>query len=74
MIIDIKVVPGGCHDKIFGVKFETVKLIGGSWFFAAMSGLDDFKVALYVCPNHADDGIYSDHGYLETSEIPLGPP
>ncbi len=24
----------------------------------------DFKVAQYVCPNHTDDGIYSDHGYL----------
>ncbi len=28
--------------------------------------LDDFKLALYVCPNHTDDGIYSDHGYLDT--------
>ncbi len=37
-------------------------------------GLDDFEVALCVCPNHTDDGIYSDHGYLDTLEIPLGPP
>ncbi len=36
--------------------------------FAAMS-----KVALYVCPSHTDDGIYSDHDYLETLEIPLAP-
>ena len=36
--------------------------------------LDDFKVALYVCQNHADDEIYSDHGYLDTLEIPLAPP
>ncbi len=27
--LSFKVVPGGCHDKIFGVKFETVKMIGG---------------------------------------------
>ena len=27
--LTLKVVPGGRHDKIFGVKFETVKLIGG---------------------------------------------
>ncbi len=48
--------------------------------FAAMSGLkvscglDDFKVALYLCPNHTDHSIYSDHGYLDTLEIPLAPP
>ena len=78
-------VPGGCHDKIFGVKFETVKLIGGRLLFAVMSGpngrvwkvsygLDYLKVALCVCLNHTDGGIYSDHGYLETLEIPGGPP
>ena len=38
------------------------------------NGLDDFEAALYVYPNHTDGGIYSDHGYLETLEIPLGPP
>ena len=38
------------------------------------NGLDDFKVALYICPNHIDDGIYSDHGYLDTLDNPLGPP
>ena len=32
-----------------------------------------FKAALYACPNHTDDGIHSDHGYLETWEIPGGP-
>ncbi len=32
------------------------------------------KAALYVYPNRTDDGIYSDHGYLDTLEIPLGPP
>ena len=37
-------------------------------------GLYDFKVALYVCQNHTDNGIYSDHVYLQTLEIPLGPP
>ncbi len=30
------------------------------------NGLNDFKVALYVYPIHTDDGIYSDHGYLDT--------
>ncbi len=38
------------------------------------NGLDDFKAALYVDPNRTDDGIYSDHGYLDILEIPLGPP
>ena len=28
----------------------------------------------YVYPNRTDDGIHSDHGYLHTLEIPLGPP
>ncbi len=78
-------VPGGSQGYIFKVKVETVKLIGGRRYLAAMSGLngrvysnsnglDDFKVALYVCQNHTDDGIYSDHGYLDIMEIPLGPP
>ncbi len=31
-------------------------------------------MALYACPNHTDDDIHSDHGYLETWEIPGGPP
>ena len=35
------------------------------------NGLDDFKVALYVCPNHMDDDIHSDHCYLDTLGIPL---
>ncbi len=34
----------------------------------------DFKAALYVYPNRTDDVIYSDHGYLDTLEIPLVPP
>ena len=38
------------------------------------NGLADFKVALYVCPNRTDDGIYSDHAYLDTLEITLEPP
>ncbi len=32
------------------------------------------KAALYACQNHTDDDIHSDHGYLETWEIPGGPP
>ena len=32
------------------------------------------KDALYVCPNHTDYGIYSDNGYLDILDNPLGPP
>ena len=32
------------------------------------------KAATYACPNHTDDGIYSDHGYLDTLDNLLGPP
>ncbi len=35
-----KVVPGGCHRYFFGVKLKTVKLIGGTRFLAARSGLN----------------------------------
>ncbi len=35
------------------------------------NGLDDFKVAVYVCPNHTDNDIHSDHSYLYTLRIPL---
>ncbi len=82
-----KVVPGGCHRYFFGVKVKTVKLIGGTRFLAARSGLnvrtysksisnglDDLKAAIYACQNHTDDGIYLDYGYLDTLDNPLGPP
>ena len=36
----VKEVPGGCHGCYFGVKVETVKLIGGILTFAAISGLN----------------------------------
>ncbi len=52
--------------------------MGGRWFFPAMSGLNgrvyDFKVTLHVCTTYTDDGIYSDHGYLDAMEILLVPP
>ncbi len=32
------------------------------------NGLDDFKVALYISPNHADIGIHPDNSYLNTLE------
>ncbi len=71
-LFNIKVVPGGCHRYFFvGVKANTVTLIGGTRFLAARSGLN---VRTYVCPNHTDDGIHSDHGYLDTCDNPLGPP
>ncbi len=34
------------------------------------NGLDDLKVVLYVCPNHTDDDIHSDHSYSDTLGIP----
>ncbi len=37
-------------------------------------GLDDVKAAIYACPNNTDDGMHSDHGYLDTCNNPLGPP
>ncbi len=36
--------------------------------------MEEYKVALYVCLNRTDDSIYSDHGYLDTLEIPLEQP
>ncbi len=36
--------------------------------------LDHLKATIYACPNHTDDGIHSDHGYLDTCDNPLGPP
>ena len=38
--IMFKVVPGGYHRYFFGVKVKTVKLIGGTRFLAARSGLN----------------------------------
>ena len=54
----------GYHRIFFGVKVKTVKLIEGR----------RYRAAIYACPNHTDDGIHSDHGYLDTLDNPLGPP
>ena len=62
------------HGYFYRVKVKTVKLIGGKSLLAARSGRNDLKAALYAYPKHTDDGIHSDHGYLETWEIPGGPP
>ncbi len=62
-IFHVKVVPEGCYRNIFVVKVKTVS-----------NGLDDLKAAIDACPNHADDGIPSDHGYLDISDNRLGPP
>ena len=35
------------------------------------NGLNDFKVTPYVCQNHTDDDIHSDHSFLDTLGIPL---
>ena len=32
------------------------------------------KAALYVCQNHMDDDIHSDHGYSDTWDNLAGPP
>ncbi len=75
----VKVVLEGYHRYFFGVKVKTVKLIGRRIFLAARSDLNvrtysnDLEAAIYACPNHADDGIHSDHGYLDTFDNHLGP-
>ena len=53
--------------------FEYSKLFlqFGKWCKLS-NGLDDFKEALYICPNHIDIDIHSDHGYLDTLEQPSG--
>ena len=38
------------------------------------NGLDDLKAAIYGCPNHTDDAIHSDHGYLDTWDNTAGQP
>ncbi len=38
--LHFKVVPGGYHRYFFGVKVKAVKLIGGTRFLAARSGLN----------------------------------
>ncbi len=58
-----KVVLGGYHRNIFGVKVKAGKLIGGRRYLAVRSNLN---VRIYACLNHTDDGIHSDHGYLDT--------
>ena len=67
MFSHFKVVPEGGYRYFVGVKFTAVKLKGGRRFLAAMSGLN-------ACPNHRDDGIHSDHGFLDIWDNPLGPP
>ncbi len=50
-----------------------VKRYDLSEWHGLFNGLDDLKVALYVCPDHMDDDIHSDHSYLDTLGIPLNP-
>ena len=61
--VEFKVVLHRSHGYFFGVKVKTVKLLERRRF-----------LALYACPNNTNDVIHSDHGYLETWEIPGGPP
>ncbi len=55
-------------DNIFESKLRLLKWQEGE------DDPNDLKAALYACPNHTDDGIRSDHGYLETWEIYGGTP
>ena len=39
------------------------------WSVLSLSnGLDDFKMALYICPNHKDIGIHLYNSHLDTLE------
>ncbi len=67
----VKVVHGGYHRNVFGVEVKAVNLIGGRRYLAVRSGLN---ARIYACPNHTDDGIHLDHGYLDTLDNPIGPP
>ncbi len=58
-MINVKVVPEGYHRYFFGLKVKTYRRE---------------KAAIYAFPNHTDDGVHSDHGYLDTCDNPLGPP
>ncbi len=69
--MSLKVVLGGYHRNFSGVKVKNVNLIVGRRYLAVRSGLN---VRIYACPNHTDDGIHLDHGYLDTLDNPLGPP
>ena len=61
----------GCGERLYQV-FEYSDLFPCTQKWCKLSnGLDDLKVALYVCPIHIDDGIHSDHSYLEVLEKPL---
>ncbi len=70
---NFKVVPEGFHGQFFDVNVKAVQLIGGRRFLVARSGLNE-RTYCNACPNHTDDGMHSDHGYLDTCNNPLGPP
>ncbi len=66
-----KVVLDDFHKYFFGVKVKTVRFLAArSGLNVRTYGLNDLKAAIYACPNHTDDDIYSDQGYLD----PVGPP
>ncbi len=43
--------------------------LSNRWTKQSQNKDDDFRVALYVCPNPMNDGIHSGHRYLEMLEI-----
>ncbi len=53
--------------------FEYSKLFLLRKWWEVFNGLDDLMAALYAFPDPPKDGIHSDHGYLDTWEIPRGP-
>ncbi len=62
-----KVELGGFSRIIFGVKVETVKLLGGRWFLQPWAAYMSAQIIQMMAFN-------SDHGYLDTLDNPLGPP
>ncbi len=56
----VKVVLEGYHSYFLESKLRLLNLHEGD--------------SIYAYPNHTDDGIHSDHGYLDTWDNPLGPP
>ncbi len=63
--IDVKVVLDGYPPRF---RWLRICVIWVNTIVCIM--LIDFKVALYICPNHTDIDIPSDHGYLDTLEQP----
>ncbi len=66
--------PKGIRSQRISAKYIlnlTVKVKGNAIYSHEQpNGLDQYEVALYVCPNDTDNGIHSDDVDLDTREIP----